>query len=99
MKLVVTQKLRAMDSGHIYEGHSLFAQALDYNYREDAELIAAAVNACRSLNPADPLAAANALPDVVAALEAILANDEARMPARLGRQVERSLAALKGGAQ
>jgi hypothetical protein len=65
----------------------------------NAKLIAALWNTARGFNPADPLAAANALPDVIAALEAILASDEVGMPARLGRQAERSLAALKGGVQ
>lgn len=42
----------------------------------NAELIAAAWNVLRALNPTDPLAAANALPGVVAALEDLLEQSE-----------------------
>ncbi len=70
-----------------------------------AEMICAAVNTCRSLNPADPLAAANALPGVVAALEAMmLVYEELHALYDLGDcdatvQARQALAALKGASQ
>lgn len=77
-----------------------------------ANFICAAVNACRAINPDNPLAAANALADAVAALEGLVAAMDKRRPP-VGAEggytgifgsyefdgARKALAALKGGEQ
>lgn len=76
----------------------------------NAKLIAALWNMARALNPADPLAAANALPDVVAALETIADSFDGDLagigggtlvsiPLQKIKDAKQAIAALKGGAQ
>lgn len=75
------------------------------SYADDillADMICDAFNACRQLNPADPFAAANALPDVVAALEEVIAwlpdpeLDKDDIQREIVLKAKTALAALKG---
>ena len=71
VNIVTADNRRLVANRGGYQSNAKGENAHDENIA-NAELIATAWNALRELNPADPLAAAKALPDVVAALESLI---------------------------